>query len=77
MSPPPDTAPAHIILENLDLRSGRPPYTFRAADGSPQSYPNNATSLYVKKGTNITIRCPSGFIRGCPLVPSLPSIPSR
>ncbi len=53
---PPDTTPAHIVLENLDLRSGRPPYSFRAADGSTQNYPNNAASLYIEKGTNITLR---------------------
>ncbi len=31
---PPDTMPAHIVLENLDIRSGRPPIHSRAARGS-------------------------------------------
>jgi hypothetical protein len=53
---PADTLPRHITLENLDIRSARPPYTFAAPDGSAQSYTNNAAAIYVEKGENITIR---------------------
>lgn len=53
---PPDIQPKYITIENLDLRSARPPYTFTAANGSTQSYVNNAASVYVEKGENITIR---------------------
>jgi hypothetical protein len=53
---PPDTTPRFITIENLDLRSARPPFTFSAADGSTQAYPNNAASLYVEKGERLTIR---------------------
>jgi len=53
---PADTLPRFITLENLDIRSARPPYTFVAANGNTQSYTNNASSIYVEKGENITIR---------------------
>jgi len=49
---PPDCVPAHIILENLDVRSGRPPYAF---DGGT-SYSDNAASIYVEVAQNLTIR---------------------
>src|SRR5262245_44199533 len=53
---PADTLPKFIILENLDIRSARPPYTFAAGNGTTQSYVNNASSIYVEKGENITVR---------------------
>jgi len=53
---PADTLPKFITLENLDIRSARPPYTFVAASESTQSYTNNASSIYVEKGENITVR---------------------
>lgn len=53
---PADTLPKFITLENLDIRSARPPYTFVAANGSTQAYTNNASSIYVEKGENLTLR---------------------
>ena len=53
---PPDTTPRYIVVENLEFRSARPPYTFTAANGSTQSYVNNAAAIYVEKGEHITIR---------------------
>jgi hypothetical protein len=53
---PSDTVPKYINIENLDIRSARPPYTFTADDGTTQSYTNNASSIYIEKGENITIR---------------------
>jgi hypothetical protein len=64
---PPDTLPKYITIENLDIRSARPPYTYVAANGSTQSYSANASSIYVEKGENITVRnctlhdCGNGF----------------
>jgi hypothetical protein len=55
-SVPADTMPRYIVIENLEFRSARPPYTFTGANGSTQSYVNNAASIYVEKGENITIR---------------------
>ena len=53
---PPDTTPQYIVIEGLEFRSARPPYTFTAANGTPQSYVNNAASIYVEKGQHVTIR---------------------
>jgi hypothetical protein len=47
--------PAWIVLENLDIRSGRPPYTFTGRSGLT-SYGTNAASLYVENGQNVIIR---------------------
>ncbi|HXG65578.1 MAG TPA: Ig domain-containing protein [Blastocatellia bacterium] len=55
-SNPPDTLPKYITIENLDIRSARPPYTFTATDGSTKSYISSASSIYVEKGENITVR---------------------
>jgi hypothetical protein len=53
---PADTLPKYITIENLEIRSARPPYTFTAANGTVTSYVNNASSIYVEKGENITVR---------------------
>ncbi|MBL8233620.1 MAG: right-handed parallel beta-helix repeat-containing protein [Bryobacterales bacterium] len=53
---PADTMPRHIVIENIEFRSARPPYTFTAANGSTQRYANNAAALYVEKGEHVTIR---------------------
>ena len=47
---------SHIIVENLDIRSARPPYTFTNDSGAQRSYAENAASVFVELGTNITIR---------------------
>jgi hypothetical protein len=48
-------APAWIVLENLDIRSGRSPYTFTGRSGLT-SYGSNAASIYLESGQNITLR---------------------
>jgi putative Ig domain-containing protein len=53
---PPDTVPQNITLENLDIRSARPPYSFTASNGTTQNYTTNASSIYVEKGENIVVR---------------------
>ncbi len=52
----PGALPAHIVLENLDIRSGRPPYSYAAADGSRWAYRRNAASIYVSRGEHLVIR---------------------
>jgi len=52
---PPDTMPAYIVVENLDIRSARTPYSFTDHDGVVQSYRSNAASIYIEKGQHITI----------------------
>lgn len=53
---PPDTMPQYIVIENLEIRSGRPPFTFTGDSGSTSSYINNAASIYVEKVKHLTIR---------------------
>ncbi len=53
---PNNNLPEHIIIENLDLRSARPPYQFTNDGGNTETYSNNAASVYVEIGQNITIR---------------------
>jgi hypothetical protein len=52
---PPDTMPSYIVIENLDVKSGRPPYEFTGRDGTG-AYRENAASIYIEKGQHITIR---------------------
>jgi hypothetical protein len=53
---PSDGLPQYIVIENLDIRSGRPPFQFTDDGGNVQSYVNNAASIYVEKAANLTIR---------------------
>ncbi len=55
-STPNNTLPEHIIIENLDLRSARPPYQFTNDGGGTETYANNAASLYIEIGAHITLR---------------------
>jgi len=55
-STPSNNLPEHIIIENLDIRSGRPPYTFTNDSGQTETYANNAASLYVEIGAHITFK---------------------
>jgi hypothetical protein len=52
---PPDTLPQHLILESLDVRSGRPPFGFTSSNGSG-TYADNAAAIYIEKGAHVTIR---------------------
>ncbi len=53
---PNNDLPEYIVIENLDLRSARPPFQFTNDNGGTESYSNNAASVYVEIGQNITIR---------------------
>ena len=53
---PSDTLPAYLVIENLDIRSGRPPYTFTSASGGNVTYAANAAAIYVEKAEHLTIR---------------------
>lgn len=52
---PPDLLPAWIVIENLDVRGGRPENSFTGRNGLT-SYAGNAAAIYVEKGRNITVR---------------------
>ncbi|MBS3920008.1 MAG: polysaccharide-degrading enzyme [Deltaproteobacteria bacterium] len=47
--------PTWVVVENLDIRSGRTPYTFTGRNGLT-GYGRNAASIYVENGQNVTIR---------------------
>lgn len=53
---PPDDLPAYIIIENLDVRSGRAPYSFTNHDGGSETYSDNAAAIYVEKAEHLIIR---------------------
>ena len=47
---------AYIIIENLDIHTGRPGYYFTDDAGSTQEYVQNCAAVYVDIGENITVR---------------------
>ncbi len=53
---PADTTPEHILIENLEIRSARPPYQYVGDDHTTNTYAANAAAIYVEKGRHITIR---------------------
>lgn len=54
-SVPADVA-SWIVVENLDISSGRPPYTFTDDGGNTVSYASNCAAIFIESGSNITIR---------------------
>ncbi len=53
---PPDTLPRHIVIEGLVIQGARSGYSFTDDSGATQTYQDNASTIYVEKGENITIR---------------------
>jgi len=53
---PADGLPAYITIDNLEIRSGRPPYQFTNDSNQTETYANNAAAIYVEKATNLIIR---------------------
>lgn len=53
---PVDTMPRHIVLDSLEIRSGRQPFRFTDDSGVDTAYPRNAAALFVEKGEHITVR---------------------
>jgi hypothetical protein len=52
---PSDTLPQYIVIENLDIKSGRPPYSFTGRSGSTD-YVDNCAAVYIEKGEHLIIR---------------------
>ncbi len=48
--------PAYIVLQSLDIRSGRPAYSFTNTSGAVQSYASNAAAVLIEEGDHITIQ---------------------
>lgn len=53
---PSDGLPSYITIENLEVKSGRPAYSFTNDNGQVETYSNNCASLYIEKGEHIIIR---------------------
>jgi hypothetical protein len=53
---PPDTLPEYIVIENLEVRSGRSANRFVGRTGAEQSFAANAAAIYVEKAHALTVR---------------------
>lgn len=53
---PSDNLPQHIIIDNLEVRSGYKDFSFTNDQGSNENYSNNAASIYVEKAAHLIIR---------------------
>ncbi len=60
---PADTTPAHLIIENLNIRGGQSSSSFDGRDGRSR-YRKNAAGIYIEKGEHITIRNCTIFSNG-------------
>ena len=53
---PDNTVARYITIENLEIRSGHPSYSFTDDSGTQQTYSTSASSIFVELGENITVR---------------------
>jgi hypothetical protein len=53
---PPDTMPAYIVIENLDVSGARRAHTFTGTDGKSNVYRRDAAAIQIEKGEHIVIR---------------------
>jgi hypothetical protein len=53
---PSNVMPAHIVIENLEIKNARSAYTFRPDTGGTMYYAKNAAAVFIEKGDNITLR---------------------
>lgn len=49
-------SPAHVYIEKLDIRSGRPGFSYTNTGGNTEIYSNNAAAVHIEEGSHITIR---------------------
>ncbi len=68
--PTDDLVPAWVFIQGLDIRSGRPGYTFTDDAGNAGTYNSNAAAVHVEIGAHITIEdceisdCGNGLFAG-------------
>ncbi len=55
-SVPADGLPTDIVIDGLEIRSGRPPFTFTDDGGTVRAYVDNAASIYVEKAAGLVVR---------------------
>ena len=48
--------PAHVYVEDLDIRHGRSAYGFTDDGGNAQTYDDNAAAIFVEEGDDVVIR---------------------
>ena len=66
----PSAFPSYVIIENLEVCSARPAYSFTDDRGNSATYSENAAAIHVEMGSHITIRncilrdCGNGFFAG-------------
>jgi hypothetical protein len=48
--------PAHVYLQNLEIRSGRPAYSFTDRFGSVRAFSTNAAAVHIEEGDHITVQ---------------------
>lgn len=53
---PSSTSANFIVIENLEIRSGHPSYSFTNDSGGTETYSTSASSIFVERGENITVR---------------------
>lgn len=53
---PASTSANFIVIENLEIRSGHPGYSFTNDSGGTEAYSTSASSIFVERGENITVR---------------------
>ncbi|WP_157831487.1 T9SS type A sorting domain-containing protein [Confluentibacter flavum] len=53
---PQDGLPNYITIENLEVKSARPPYDYTDEDGITEGYSTLGAAIYVEKGANLIIR---------------------
>jgi hypothetical protein len=53
---PDSTFANFIVIENLEIRSAHPSYSFTDDSGAVQTYSTSASSIFVERGENITVR---------------------
>ncbi len=47
--------PAHVYIQNFEIRSGRPGYRFADRHGDQQDYSNNAAAIHIEEGDHIIV----------------------
>ncbi len=55
-SVPANGLPSYITIENLELRSARPAFSYTSDNGQAGTYASNAASIHIEKGEHIIIR---------------------
>jgi hypothetical protein len=63
-------APAHVVVQGLEIRSARPAYSFTDEAGQADVYTSNAAAIHVERGAQVTIEncvltdCGNGLFAG-------------